>query len=199
MKFTPRSETTRSFIIEACAETFNKKGFAGTSITDLEKVTGLTKGSIYGNFENKDAVALAVLEYNLKQKRELIQQKIDQCSSFKDKLRTHLLVYYPEARIPFVAGGCPLLNTTVEADDTNDEFREKAAGGLLMWVEQMTDLIDKGIIAGEFKAETKSMETALHLISLIEGAGMFGKATQNAKYAKLLLDTGLKVIDGICT
>jgi AcrR family transcriptional regulator len=35
------------------------KGYAGTSMYDLTEATGLTKGSIYGNFENKDDVALA--------------------------------------------------------------------------------------------------------------------------------------------
>ena len=64
MKFVPKSEATRQQVIESTAELFNKKGYLGTSISDLEKATGMTRGSIYGNFENKDAVALAVFDYN---------------------------------------------------------------------------------------------------------------------------------------
>jgi TetR/AcrR family transcriptional repressor of nem operon len=35
------------------------KGYSGTSMSDITAATGLTKGSIYGNFENKDEVAIA--------------------------------------------------------------------------------------------------------------------------------------------
>ncbi|WP_310588125.1 TetR family transcriptional regulator [Dyadobacter frigoris] len=34
---------------------FNKKGFAGTLLSDLMEAIGLIKGGIYGNFENKDS------------------------------------------------------------------------------------------------------------------------------------------------
>jgi AcrR family transcriptional regulator len=61
-----KAEKTRQFIIEQTAELFNKKGYAGTSLSDITSATGLTKGSIYGNFENKDEVAKEVYLYNSK-------------------------------------------------------------------------------------------------------------------------------------
>jgi AcrR family transcriptional regulator len=41
-----KSERTKQYIIEKTAPVFNEKGYAGTSLTDLENATGLTKGSI---------------------------------------------------------------------------------------------------------------------------------------------------------
>src|ERR1700754_2006778 len=111
MKFVPRSETTRQFIVESTAELFNKKGVSGTSVSDLEKATGMTRGSIYGNFQNKDAVALAVFDYNWEQKRRLLFEGADSRTSFKDKLLAHVLLHHPSAKTPFTAGGCPLQNT----------------------------------------------------------------------------------------
>ena len=61
-----KAEKTKSFIIEKTATLFNTKGFAGTSLNDITEATGLTKGSVYGNFKNKDEVALAVFEFNTK-------------------------------------------------------------------------------------------------------------------------------------
>jgi AcrR family transcriptional regulator len=43
---------------------FNTKGYNSTSLSDITQATGLTKGSIYGNFENKDQVAIEVYKYN---------------------------------------------------------------------------------------------------------------------------------------
>ena len=48
-----RSEKTRQLIIEKTASIFNKKGYTGTYLSDLTNATGLTKGSIYGNFKDK--------------------------------------------------------------------------------------------------------------------------------------------------
>jgi TetR/AcrR family transcriptional repressor of nem operon len=59
-----KSDRTRQFIIGSTANLFNMKGYAGTSLSDITGAFGLTKGSIYGNFANKEEVALAVFDYN---------------------------------------------------------------------------------------------------------------------------------------
>ena len=61
---TTKAERTTAFIIETVAPIFNKHGYIGTSMSDLTEATGLTKGALYGNFENKEALALAAFEYN---------------------------------------------------------------------------------------------------------------------------------------
>src|ERR1700743_14639 len=154
MKFVPRSEATRRHIVEATAELFNKKGVSATSISDLEKATGMTRGSIYGNFQNKDAVALAVFDHNWEVKRKLLFENADRQASFKDKLLAHVLLHHPSAKTPFTAGGCPLQNTVIEADDTNQLMRSKAAAGLLSWTKTLIETVENGIKANEFKPET---------------------------------------------
>lgn len=198
MKFVPRSETTRQRIVELTAELFNKKGLLGTSISDLEKATGLTRGSIYGNFQNKDAVALAAFDFNWEQKRKLLFEEADSRPSFKEKLLAHVLLHHPSAKTPFTAGGCPLQNTVIEADDTNDLMRNKAATGLLSWTKKLTEIIENGIKANEFKSGTDSLCIALQIISLIEGASLFFRSTQDMKYVNRLLETAKNVIDDIC-
>jgi AcrR family transcriptional regulator len=198
MKFVPRSDATRQLIIESTAEVFNKKGFAGTSIADLEKATGLTKGSIYGNFENKDAVALAVFDYNLDNKLRIIREQVEKRTSFKDKLLAHVLAHSPAAKTSFTAGGCPMMNTAVEADDTHEELRKRAADGLLEWTDNIVVIIKAGIAAGEFKKSIDPAGTALHIISLIEGGALFAKSTQDMKHAKKLLDIAKHVIADLC-
>ena len=58
-----KSEKTRRFIIEQSAVIFNKKGIAGTSITDLMEATKLAKGGIYGNFNSKEEISVEVFDY----------------------------------------------------------------------------------------------------------------------------------------
>ena len=63
---TTKAERTTQYIIETVAPIFNKLGYVGTSMSDLTEATGLTKGALYGNFENKEALAMSAFEYNSK-------------------------------------------------------------------------------------------------------------------------------------
>ena len=61
-----KSEHTIHFILETVAPIFNKHGYAATSMSDLTSATGLTKGAIYGNFENKEQLAIAVFQFSVR-------------------------------------------------------------------------------------------------------------------------------------
>src|ERR1700761_5725589 len=89
-----KAERTRQFIIETTAGIFNTKGYAGTSMSDLTEATGLTKGSIYGNFENKEEVALAVFDHNLGKISTDIYQRISLATTYYDKLMVYAKVYH---------------------------------------------------------------------------------------------------------
>ncbi len=71
-----KAERTKQFIVEKTALVFNIKGYAGTSINDLMTATGLSKGSIYGNFENKDEVAVAAFDYNFGKVISYLKHKV---------------------------------------------------------------------------------------------------------------------------
>ncbi|WCT11060.1 TetR/AcrR family transcriptional regulator [Mucilaginibacter jinjuensis] len=197
MTFIPRSAETRQRIVKATAEVFNKKGVSGTSIKDLETATGMTRGSIYGNFENKDSLTVAVFDFNAELKRTLLNNEAGRHQRFKDKLLAHVLLHLPSAKTPFTPGGCPFMNTTIEADDTNELLRDKAGKGLNLWTNDIIAIIEQGIKAKEFKPETDAAGTAIHIISLIEGASLFARSTQNMEYVNRLLDLAKKVINDI--
>jgi TetR/AcrR family transcriptional regulator, transcriptional repressor for nem operon len=162
-----KAERTRNFIIEATAAIFNTKGYAGTSMSDITEATGLTKGSIYGNFENKEEVALAVFDYNLNKVNSLIGQLIHEAPSFYDKLMAFIRVYNRFKDSDFPEGGCPVLNTAIEADDTHALLREKAAQAFGKWKKNIEELIKKGIQAGEFKKDTDPSQIALSILDLV--------------------------------
>ncbi len=128
-----KAERTRQLIIEKTAGIFNTKGFAGTSLSDLTDATGLTKGSIYGNFENKEEVALACFDYNLAKINTAVQRLVSEAGSFTDKLLVYTQAYHSLTGIDFPEGGCPILNTAIDADDTNNLLKDRAAKAILAW------------------------------------------------------------------
>jgi TetR/AcrR family transcriptional repressor of nem operon len=197
VEFVVRSEATRKRIIEETAGLFNKQGYAGTSLSDLEKATKLTKGSIYGNFQNKEQVAIAAFDYNLQLIRDAIQQKVDAAGNYYEKLIAHIQVYQNADKSFFPEGGCPMQNTATEADDTNEELRKRAEGGLIMWKDDMVKLIEEGVAAKEFKLGTDAEQVALNIIALVEGAILIARATKQIKYAVTIFDLAKEVINKI--
>jgi AcrR family transcriptional regulator len=194
----PKAEETKAHIIEKTASVFNKKGFIGTTLSDMEAATGLTKGSIYNNFANKDEVALAVFDYNLKKVNNLIQVEMDKHHSAKKKLLSYVKIYGTNVSdSPFTSGGCPILNTAVESDDTHPALRKKASNAITNWMDKVAELIEKGIKQKEFRSSINSKETAALIVASIEGAIMISRVTGRRNYLKDIMNSIKKIIEDL--
>jgi AcrR family transcriptional regulator len=62
-----RGEDSRRRILDVAATAFAERGYAGASLNELIKATGLTKGGFYFHFPSKEALALAVIAYKREQ------------------------------------------------------------------------------------------------------------------------------------
>ncbi|HWK05777.1 MAG TPA: TetR/AcrR family transcriptional regulator [Puia sp.] len=189
-----KAEKTKQFIVEKTAPIFNKKGYAGTSLSDMTEATGLTKGSIYGNFANKDEVALAAFEYNWKRIAGLTRQEMDKKNTIKEKLLVYT-EYDKFVNFPVPMGGCPVLNTAVEADDTHPLLKKKANEAFLAWKDRLTLLIEEGIRTKEFKASIDPEQIALTIIAMIEGGIMIAKLSGKPAYRNAIMLSMKKMID----
>ncbi len=58
-----KGEQTRRQIVQKAAPLFNRKGYEGTSLSDLMNVTGLQKGDIYRHFSSKEELATEAFDY----------------------------------------------------------------------------------------------------------------------------------------
>lgn len=192
-----KAEKTKAFIIEKTAALFNEKGYAGTSLNDMTEATGLTKGSIYGNFANKDEVALAVFDYNLKKINTIVKAEVDPSLSYKEQLLAYTDIYYNFSKYPLTQGGCPILNTAVESDDTHPALRKKATEAILTWKNNIKKLITKGIEAKEFTANIDADQFALTFIATIEGGIMLSKLLNKPEHLKTVVRSVKKMIDDL--
>lgn len=189
-----KAERTRRFIIEKTAPVFNTKGYAGTSLGDLTKITGLTKGSIYGNFQNKDEVALAAFDYNFDKITLYLKNMILAEENSIERLLVYPRVYRDFLKIPFLQPGCPILNTSTEADDTHPQLKQKAAEALASWKKSVENQVKRGIERKEIRAEVDSSGFAVILCSLMEGAVMQAKLTGKSRDLRTAMDFLEKII-----
>lgn len=172
-----RSEKTRQLIIEKTASIFNKKGYTGTYLSDLTDATGLTKGSIYGNFKDKNEVAVEAFRYNYKFQSESILGKISRIDHSAEKIIAFLGHYKTEFKPIFQNGGCAILNTSIDADDGNVLLKKEVTKSIQSWHKTIVSILEDGI----HKNELKNIEVdafAFRLIALIEGSIMLAKTLE---------------------
>ncbi|VFB03978.1 Uncharacterized HTH-type transcriptional regulator yxaF [Chryseobacterium taihuense] len=184
-----KAEKTKQFIIEKTSTLFNIKGYASTSLSDISAATGLTKGSIYGNFKNKDEVALEVYHYNASNLKKNVAQSLDkEFLNITEKLNAFLSFYRNNWTTVFQNGGCPLLNAATECDDTFPELKKQVQISFSDWIRTISQIIRKGQDTQEFNPEIVSEEYAVQFIMLIEGGILLAKTMNDEKYLHLALD-----------
>jgi TetR/AcrR family transcriptional repressor of nem operon len=183
-----KADKTRRYIIEKSAPIFNTKGYAATTMSDILKATGLAKGGIYGNFSSKDEIAAEAFEFAYKKLKEELRFKIKQQKTALDKLYAILDYYHNYTVHPHIEGGCPLLNTAVDADDHIPFLKKKAKAALDEMVGSLAYIISKGIEKGEFRKEINAVQEAEIFFALIEGSIMMSKLSDNPAVLNRMLN-----------
>jgi TetR/AcrR family transcriptional repressor of nem operon len=89
---------------------------------------------------------------------------------------------------PYIVGGCPILNTAVECDDTNPELRVLVQAAIDEWRQILVGLVEQGIANGEFRPTLSPDLFATLLIAALEGALMMSKAAADPAPLRQVID-----------
>jgi TetR/AcrR family transcriptional regulator, transcriptional repressor for nem operon len=170
-----KAQETRENIIKQAAELFNQKGYAGSSIADIMEATGLKKGGIYNHFKSKDELALEAFDYAYRCSSQKIWQIVRQKTNAIERLQALVSAYLDYVDNPPIAGGCPIMNTAIESDDTHPLLRDRVRGAIDEWRSLIGRIIQKGIKKGEIRPTVEPEFMATIIISTVEGAIMMSK------------------------
>ena len=168
-----KGEGTRQRIIEQAAPIFNQHGFEGTSLADLMEATGLEKGGIYRHFASKEELAVESLRYALGRSERSRTDDVGEIAGAVERLR-FLVRRFVRGRAG-LAGGCPLMNAAIDADDGNAVLRGVAVQGLQDWVGRVEAIVKEGVQRGEIRVGTDSRRVAHGMIAALEGALMMSR------------------------
>ncbi|WP_428232498.1 TetR/AcrR family transcriptional regulator [Flavobacterium sp.] len=183
-----KGEETRQFIIEKAAPIFNTKGIAATAMSDIMEATKLSKGSMYVHFENKEVLACAAVDHNMKILGDKLKAKLSKAKTAKDELFIYI-DFYSNPVNPPLTGGCPLLNFGTEADDTNPVIKEKINKGCNASQQLLASSVHKGIANGEFKPEWNAEEFAVVMFAMMEGGHLIARMSGNNNKMKIITNT----------
>ena len=177
-----KAERTTAYIIETVAPVFNKHGYVGTSMSDLTEATSLTKGALYGNFENKEALALSAFEYNRNLLIDAIDEHLSIAGKAMDKIDNLIDFYKKYDVFTQNMGGCPILNVGIDAQH-NNRLLAAATKETIREIEGKIALVfENGIKDGEFKIPVTPLQFAKQLFTILQGAIAMATLTKDRKY-----------------
>ncbi|HEY6284672.1 MAG TPA: TetR/AcrR family transcriptional regulator [Ktedonobacteraceae bacterium] len=183
-----KGEQTRERILARSAQLFNRQGYFGASLADIMRETGLEKGGIYNHFTSKEQLALESFDYTY----GLVQQRVRHALTGKfnaiERLLAIVSVFQGIIEDPPVAGGCPILNTAIEADDANESLRDRARSAMDNWRTTIHRIVNKGIERQEIRPEVDADEVASILIATLEGAIMLSNLYKDPIYMQRAAD-----------
>jgi len=174
-----KAEETKNYIIEQAAPIFNMHGYAGTTMSQLTRAIHMTKGAIYGNFKDKDEIALAAFDHNLAELSRRISEVVRSKKNACDKLIAFANFYLDASVDIFLKGGCPILNAAVDSDNVHQQLKERVVSAVKMWLDTVTHIIYEGIKRKQVDPNTKPEQFASIFVALIEGGVMLSKTTGN--------------------
>ena len=172
-----KGEQTRRKIVEAAAPIFNQRGYEGSSLNDLMEATGLKKGGIYRHFSSKEALAAEAFDYTWEAAWNARLLHVDEKANGIEKLK-QLIANFIDYRSP-VAGGCPILNTAIEADDGNPVLRARVAKALRSWLTRLQTIVQQARERSEARADVDPKAVATLIVASLEGALMMSRLQRN--------------------
>jgi len=177
-----KAERTTAFIIETVAPVFNKHGYIGTSMSDLTEATGLTKGAIYGNFENKEALALSAFQFNSNR----LLDKIDEVLAIKGNALQKLFAFTTFYRnydiFTLEMGGCPILNVGIDSKHNNHLLSAANKEVIKTMEGKIALVLEGGVNKSELRLPVPPLQFAKQLFTMIQGAVAMSTMTHDRKY-----------------
>ena len=192
-----KGSRTRQRIVELAAPVFNRQGYVGASMRDLTDATGLEKGGIYNHFGSKEQLALEAYDYALSRTTDGLARSQDGATDAVDRLQRMIQAFAKFARQPAIAGGCPIMNTAIEADDTHPELRDRARGSMTLWHRLVGRIVKDGIADGTLEPGTDPYPLAALITGSLEGGLMLSRLYDDPTFIDRIVDHLSTHVEGL--
>lgn len=192
-----KAERTKQTIIATSAVLFNQKGYAGTSMDDIMRASGLSKGGVYTHFKSKEEIALAAFEHAVQEVTKRVRERTREIKHPLDKLRVAVDFYRENIFTPPIEGGCPIQNTSIEVDDSNPVLRDRVQEAMDYWKHSIIYILQKGMEQSIVREDTDVEAFAIRFIGTLEGAILLARLYRDVQYFDTMAKQLMEMIDNL--
>lgn len=166
-----KGEKTKQYVIEKTSLLLNQRGYLTTSLAEVTEATGLQKGGLYNHFRDKEDLMIESFKHCCTLISEQMEPAIHSADTAAGKLKAFIAIYLG---IDF-PGGCPIANAAVEAEAVSPPLFQQAQEAMNRLLDLLQDILTTGMEQGEFKANIQPRDTAVIILSLVEGGLLMNK------------------------
>jgi TetR/AcrR family transcriptional repressor of nem operon len=193
----PSPGRPRGFEIEdavrRAADIFRLQGFAGTSLVDLLKATGLARGSLYKAFADKHALFLAALDQYIAEAMERLRDRLAQPSA-RDGIRLTLQYYAGLSSEARGMQGCLINTATAELLPEDPVVRDRVGQYFDRMRALLAETLLRGQAQGEFNPKLDPEAFSRLLLCTIQGMRVLGKTRPIAADMQAIVETALTAL-----
>jgi AcrR family transcriptional regulator len=150
---TDRGSETRRRILEVAAEAFADRGYAGTSVNDVLKASGVTKGGFYFHFPSKEVLALATLRHKQEQWTAAVMAAVLRHPRAVDQLGAMVDALCDQHERDRACRAVNRLST--ELGDEHPELLPELRTQLTTWMDLVAGIVRRGQDEGDIRPEVE--------------------------------------------
>lgn len=176
-----KGEATKDRLLDIAERHFLQHGFAATSIEDLIKEAGITKGGFFYHFEGKNALAYALMQRYRERDAFLFSGLFKRAEELTNDPLQQMLVFVKllaemMADLEGLHPGCLVVSFTYESHQVNEEVRKITADSVMDWRRLFREQLDKINARYTANSDSSSDDLADMLSTIIEGGIVVSRA-----------------------
>jgi TetR/AcrR family transcriptional repressor of nem operon len=172
--------TIRARILQEAEHVIHLKGYNHACLDEIAKACGMTKGNLLHHYNSKSELALAVLDYKIKEFQSCKVAPICTEAVPEDAVAD----MFTKAELFFDGNGCKagcfVGNIALEMSDLDEAFRLRVAGFFEEWADGLSACLERCKSKGYFKPSLDARGSAEAIVALYEGAIMLARSRRDA-------------------
>ena len=190
--------STRQRLIDATVRRMLQQGFSGTSVDQICKAAGMTKGSFFHHFENKEAIGTAAVEWWGQMGTALYADAWkDPTLDPLEQLHRIFDIMVGFTRRNDEAVVCMVGMMSQEMSATNKVFQAACAKELNLWTENVARMLTAARKLHKPKTKFDPVQVAWFLNSLWQGSMLVGKTCRSQELIRHNLKLARDYVDGL--
>ena len=192
VRLTRKGEATRQRIVAAAAQLTYERGVSEATLEDVRAAAGVSGSQIYHYFADKQALLLAVIEYQTEAvlgMQEPLFGRMDSMDGLR-RWRDTLVEYQRRMQC---RGGCPIGSIGSETAELNPEARLAVASGFLRWETAIREALTAMHARGELDADPQDL--ALAVLAALQGGLLLTQIQRESRPLEVALDTILDHVE----
>lgn len=179
---TSRQPRAKTKILGKAEDMLWKGGYAGTSVNDLVKAAGVSKGAFFHHFPSKDVLTSYILDtYAREELFGPLSRHLSEAHSAKNGLLDWVQDIYMKYEASGFRGGCMLGNFALELADQDEEAREQCKRLFLEWENIINTALKPEADTGKLLMEPRQL--ARLIITQLQGTLMTVKVHKDKNRA----------------